>query len=82
MKRRKRKIRLQKKAKKIFLLLFIILLGITIYLGIDYYNTTLKEIKNNYNTNVITIKKTNLFNKNHKKIGTISKEFPLKKEKG
>ena len=81
MKRRKRKIRLQKKAKVILLLLFIILLGITIYLGIDYYNTTLKEIKNNYNTSVITTKKTNLFNKNHKKIGTISKEFPLNLEK-
>lgn len=41
----------------------------------------LKDVKKYYNQYVITTKKTNLYDKNKKKIGTISKDFPLELKK-
>ena len=66
----------KKKLKK--LPIIIIVISLILILGsigyyIYYYKTTLKDISSHYNTFVITTKKTNIYDKNNKKIGTIEK---------
>lgn len=56
----------------VFLIVFIV--GSVIFVR-EYQKSTLKSIKNHYTTYVETIKDTNLFDKNHKKIGSVTKGF-------
>lgn len=77
-KKEKKKVKLKKKSILLILLLVIIIVGIIIYL---IYNqeekNALKKLNNNYNKYVITTRKTKLYDKNKKVIGTISKNYEL-----
>lgn len=77
-KKEKKKVKLKKKSILLILLLVIIIVGIIIYL---IYNqeekNVLKKLNNNYNKYVITTRKTKLYDKNKKVIGTISKNYEL-----
>ena len=75
--RQKRRVKLYKKTKVILLLLLIMFIGSLSFFGKNYYDNTLKNIKKSYHKNIVTKKNTNLYNKNHKKIGSISKDFTL-----
>ena len=74
----KKERKLNKKIPCIIIIsIFILLLlsgGIYYY---KYYKTTLKDITNHYNNYVITTKKTSIYNKDNKKIGTIAKDTYL-----
>lgn len=78
-KRKKRKVTKIKKLKKTgIIILPIIVLIVLSVLGLIYYrNHNLKDIKKHYNKYIITTKKTNLYNSNYKKIGTIEKDYEL-----
>ena len=75
-KRVKRKIKI-----KIFIpiiIIFIILVGVLSFVLISINNkNSLKVIKKNYNQYVKTTKNTTLYDKHHKKIGSISKDYEL-----
>ena len=75
----------KKKLKKLPLIIIItvILLLVIGCLGYIYLNNQkkLKNIKSHYNQYVITIKKTNIYNKNKQKIGTIEKDIKIELEK-
>ena len=83
MKKEKKKKKIKMK-KKWFLILIIGIIGITTLSLIGYnqlQKNTLKQLKKIYNEYVITTKNTSLYNKNGKKIGTITKNIPLQLEK-
>lgn len=76
----------KKEKKKIKIMIFcligsILLLGIGLILYVKFDNDLLKNIKKHYDTNVITIKKINIYDKNKKNIGKLSKDFTLTLEK-
>ena len=75
---------MKKNYHKILLIIAIVLIILSIIL-ILYKNYTekekIKDIKKHYNQTVKTIKKTNLYNKNNKVIGKITKNFELNLEK-
>lgn len=76
---KKKKLNLKRKKVLIPVSIFIIILivSITIY-SIITYNKVLKlDIRNHYNKYLITTQKTNLYDKNNKIIGSISKDFKL-----
>ena len=79
MSRKKRKKRLKLRKKGVFvlsLLLLVVIMGL--YFCMYYKDRqNLKDIKKYYNKYVITKNKTNLYDKNKHKIGTIKKNFPL-----
>ena len=83
----KKRIGEQKKYKnkiKIVIICFvssILLLGIGLILYVKFDNDLLKNIKKHYDTNVITTKKINIYDKNEKIIGKLSKDFTLTLEK-
>lgn len=76
----------KKEKKKIKIMIFcligsILLLGIGLILYVKFDNDLLKNIKKHYYTNVITTKKINIYDKNEKIIGKLSKDFTLTLEK-
>lgn len=76
----------KKEKKKIKIMIFcligsILLLGIGLILYVKFDNDLLKNIKKHYDTNVITTKKINIYDKNKKIIGKLSKDFTLTLEK-
>ena len=76
----------KKEKKKIKIMIFcligsILLLGIGLILYVKFDNYLLKNIKKHYYTNVITTKKINIYDKNEKIIGKLSKDFTLTLEK-
>lgn len=83
----KKRIGEQKKDKKrVKILIFciislVLLLGICLILYVKFDNDLLKNIKKHYDTNVITTKKINIYDKNEKIIGKLSKDFTLTLEK-
>ena len=68
--------------KKVYIPMLICLLGIIgsaiLYKILD--NRNIHSIQKKYTSHVITINKANIYNKNKKKIGTISKDYPLEIE--
>ena len=79
----KKKKRIKVKKKVLTLIIPIFILGIIAFLEIIKYQErqTIKKINNNFHPHVITTKKINLYNKNKKIIGTISKNYSLEIEK-
>ena len=65
----------------IFLILIIAISTTAVLLVKNHNKKVLNILKNNYSEKVITNKKTNLYNKNHKEVGTISKDFSLELDK-
>ena len=78
----KKKYKLKRKRITIVLLCTILLLGgLSIFIYNYYSSNILKEIKKNYNEYIITTKKTNLYNKHKKQVGTISSDYYLELDK-
>ncbi|MBQ6498089.1 MAG: polysaccharide deacetylase family protein [Bacilli bacterium] len=69
------------KHKKVILItclcLIILIAGMAYFVNKTYEDNILKTLKANYNQYIITNKKSNLYNKNYKKIGTISSGYYL-----
>ena len=81
-KKNKKKIKLKhKKLYVISIIIIIILTSITIFGFKTYQNKILKDMKKHYSQYVITTKKTILYNKKHKKIGTITNNIPIQLDK-
>ena len=83
MSRKKRKKRLRIKKKAIFFIIFVLVGGLigTYFIINNFENYDLKDLDKHYNQYVITSKRTNLYDKNKHKIGTIEKNFPLELKK-
>lgn len=78
----KKKYKLKRKRITIVLLCTILLLGgLSIFIYNYYSSNILKEIKKNYNEYILTTKKTNLYNKHKKQVGTISSDYYLELDK-
>ena len=71
-----------KKKKKVIIIVCIILFFVLCaILGYLYFKKTLiNDIKSHYNVKVITNKKAMLYDKNNKKIGSVSKNFEFELE--
>ena len=70
----------KRKKKKIIIISIFILLFFVLLFFIDN-NRRISTIKKHYNSYVITTQKIDLYNEKKKKVGTISKGYPLELEK-
>ena len=78
----KKKYKLKKTKIGIFIILPIVLIALGVGVFFIYQNNQeLKDIQNHYFEFALTRKKSYLYNKQHKKVAEIKKEFPLALEK-
>lgn len=81
MQKKKYRVKKNKATLLSLVVILILILGLSFLIYNVYNDKTLKEIKTNYNQYIITNKNAKLYNKNHKIIGSIKKNYYLELNK-